>query len=163
MITLNDFLKWFRLINFIQHYMNNFKNVFIGKTFNEIIYEFTFVRISDLNISIFSDFIMLYKLNHFDAADVIAFVQTNAIKIYDKKHQIIHFQIKQWILLRLHKKYNISFTIILNHKLFQQYADFFKIVKRVKNLIYRLKFWKYWRIHSIFMMMMIFIRRYATD
>ena len=72
------------------------------------------------------------------------------MKIYDKKHQIIHFQVGQWVLLQLYKKYNISFTVILNHKLFQQYADFFKIVKRVKNLIYRLKFSKHWRIHSIF-------------
>ena len=53
--------------------MNNFKNVFISKTFNELIYESTFIRIFDLNILIFSNFIMLFKLIYFDAADVIAF------------------------------------------------------------------------------------------
>ena len=44
--------------------------------------------------------------------------------------------------LRLYKNYNISINLKIIKKLSQQYIDFFKVLKRVDKLIYRLKIFK---------------------
>ena len=58
-------------------------------------------------------------------------------------------KIDDYVHIRLHHEYDISFTVTLNKKLNQQYVSFFKILKKMKRLIYRLNLFFHWRIHSI--------------
>ena len=69
---------------------------------------------------------------------------------YDKKHKFIQFDKNDWVLLKLHKNYNISNTIVLDSKLSQQYTEFFQILKKIDTLAYKLNLSKEWRVHSIF-------------
>lgn len=89
MAILNDFSDWPSLVETIYRYINNSINVFISKTPNEIVYGFTPVCATDLAFSF--DFTMLFNLARINAAEVIAFAQMNALKIYDQKHQAVHF------------------------------------------------------------------------
>ena len=68
---------------------------------------------------------------------------------YDKEHNNYLFKINDWILLKLHKNYNISSTKIFEKKLSQQYVESFKIIEKIDNLIFRLTISKHWKIHSI--------------
>ena len=81
--------------------------------------------------------------------DVIIFAQMNVKYYYDRKHQLMFMKINDYVHIRLHHDYDISFIVILNKKLNQQYVDLFKILKKMKRLIYRLKLFTHWRIHSI--------------
>ena len=53
------------------------------------------------------------------------------------------FKIDDHILLRFHKKYDISFIEVLNKKLDPQYVKSFKMIERIDNLIYRLSIFIY--------------------
>ena len=68
---------------------------------------------------------------------------------YDKTHSNYQFKIDDWVLLKLHKDYNISTTKILRKKLSQQYVESFKITEKIDNLIFRLTISEHWRIHSV--------------
>jgi hypothetical protein len=68
---------------------------------------------------------------------------------YDRKHQYLNMRIDDYALLRFHKEYDIFATKILEKKLSQQYAELFKILKKMRNFAYRLKISNHWRIHSI--------------
>jgi hypothetical protein len=59
---------------------------------------------------------------------------------YDRKHHSIHLKIDDYALLRLHKDYFIFSFNILSKKLSQQYANFFRIIEKIDNLVYRLNF-----------------------
>ena len=54
-----------------------------------------------------------------------------------------------YILIRLHREYDISSTIVLKLKYNQQYVDFFKILEKIEHLIYRLNLLTHWRIHLV--------------
>ena len=69
--------------------------------------------------------------------------------VYDSNHVSLQMKIEEWILLRLHKNYELSFIKILNRKLSQQYVEFFKILEKINNLTYKLNIFKEWRIWSI--------------
>jgi hypothetical protein len=71
---------------------------------------------------------------------------------YDRKHQSLNLKIEDFALLRLHKEYNILAIKILDKKLSQQYAKSFKILEKMKNLIYRLNLSQHWRIHLVISM-----------
>ncbi len=68
---------------------------------------------------------------------------------YDKRHQFLDIKFDDHVLLRLHKEYDIPTTKILEKKLFDQYAELFKILERIKNLTYRLNLSQHWKIHSV--------------
>ena len=61
----------------------------------------------------------------------------------------MHMQKSDYALIKLHKKYDISFIVVLNFKYSQQYVNSFRILKRVKKLIYQLNLSTHWKIHSI--------------
>jgi hypothetical protein len=68
---------------------------------------------------------------------------------YDRKHQSLNMKVENYALFRLHKDYFISSIKILRTKLSQQYVEFFRILKKIDILIYRLNLSHHWRIHSI--------------
>ena len=57
---------------------------------------------------------------------------------------------KNYVYIRLHKKYDISITVILKLKYNQQYVESFRILKKIDRLTYRLKLSVHWRIHFVF-------------
>ena len=61
----------------------------------------------------------------------------------------MHMRKNDYALIKLHKKYDISFIVVLDLKYSQQYVDFFRILKRVERLVYRLNLSSHWRIHSV--------------
>ena len=69
---------------------------------------------------------------------------------YDWKHQFMFLRIKNWVLLRLHKKYSIFFIANIITKLAQQFVNSFRILDRVERLVYKLNISDHWWIHSIF-------------
>ena len=76
----------------------------------------------------------------FEVTDVIAFAQMTSKYYYDRKHQFLFMKTDDYVLIRLHHDYNISTIEVLDKKLSQQYVDSFKILEKIDNLTYRLKF-----------------------
>ena len=141
---LQDSKDWSIVISVMQRFFNN-SIISIDKSSNEICYDFTSLRSSNLisqNRQI--------KTNIFKSIqDIITHAQLLFKHIYDQKHQSLQLQVDEWILIRLHKNYNVSSTFILDKKLFQQYAEFFQITERIRNLAYRLAISSNWRIWSV--------------
>ena len=92
----------------------------------------------------------LSQIVRMKTVDVIAFDQMNFKFYYDRKHQSTNLAVDNWVQIRLHKNYNISFTVVLNSKFNQQYIAFFRVTKKIDRLIYKLNISREWIIHSIF-------------
>ena len=54
-----------------------------------------------------------------------------------------------YVFIKFHHDYDISFTIVFESKYNQQYVKSFRILKRVDKLTYRLDLFNHWRIYSI--------------
>lgn len=93
-------------------------------------------------------FIMFFKLAQINVPNAIAFAQIFALRIYNKKHQTIHYKIKNYVLLRLHKKYNILFTKNLGPDC-RNNTPVFCIIEKMSNLTYCLKLSKHWKINFV--------------
>ena len=70
-------------------------------------------------------------------AEMISFVNVKAKIQYDFNHQPIEFKKNNQIFLQLYKNYNLSGKPL--RKISSQQCDFFKIIKRVRRLVYKLK------------------------
>jgi hypothetical protein len=128
--------------------MNNSKFTIIEKSSNETIYEFTSVNSLDIikdSVSISFDSTRIRK----KVVDILIWTQMQMKMHWDHKRQHLNMRVNDYAFLRLHKKYSILVTKTLEKKLSQQYADLFRILKKVKNLAYRLKISNHWRIHSV--------------
>ena len=68
---------------------------------------------------------------------------------YDDKHTSIYMRKNDYVFIKLHHNYDISFIAIFKSKYSQQYVKSFRILKRIDKLIYRLDLFNHWRIHSI--------------
>jgi hypothetical protein len=138
--------NWSSHLFIIQFYMNNSTFTIIEKSSNEIVYKFISINSLDMTKDIIAfDSIRIRK----KIANTLTWTQMQMKSQYDRKHQYLNMKIDDYALLRLHKEYNISATKILEKKLSQQYADLFKILKKVENLAYRLEISNHWRIHSV--------------
>ena len=80
------------------------------------------------------------------AEDVIAFINIVVKVKYDASYTAVHISKGDMMFLRLHHDYTIS---DVNDKLIQQRVKFFKILKKIESLIYRLKFSLIMLIHSV--------------
>ena len=83
-------------------------------------------------------------------SDAIALTQSFFKHTYDNNHKLLQIKMKDWILLRLHKNYDVVFTIVLKFKLSSQYAESFRITEKIDNLVYKFDISANWRVHSIF-------------
>ena len=150
--TLKHSNRWFKMMSRFQRDFNN-AIINVDKSFNEVVYDFTSFQIS--NLSFLSNFLTnvlsLRKrrliIKH-EIIDVIAFEQMNVKFHYNRKHQSFNMKFEDYVLLRLHKEYKISFVI--NKKIDQQYVDLFFVIEKIDNLTYRLVISNNWRINSIF-------------
>ena len=128
----------------MQRVFNN-SVISIDKSFNEICYDFTSLR----NSNLISQNTQIKTNISKSIQDTIAHTQLLFKHIYDQKHQSLQLRVDEWVLIRLHKDYNISSTFVLNKKLSQQYAGSFQITERIGNLAYRLAISSNWRIWSV--------------
>jgi hypothetical protein len=147
LFCLNNLTKWFTCLSMIQSQMNNFM-ISLDKTLNEIVYEFIFVQSTDLTKNIIESQ-KFFTFTRKQIVDVVAWAQMIMKQNYDRKHHFIHLKVDDYALLRLHKDYFIFSFNILSKKLFQQYADLFRIIEKIDNLVYRLNFSNHWRIHFV--------------
>ena len=79
--------------------------------------------------------------------DIIIFVNTLTKTYYDKSHIALRLTRDNITYLRLHHEYEIS--DLVNRKLYHQRIGSFKILEKIKSLIYRLKLSSIMKIHSI--------------
>ena len=160
MITMKNLIEWSKMLLKIQRHINNSVFVTIDKSFNEVVYDFTSMQTVDLWKFVIVDEIsrqsLIDEVTFFvvararvKVADFIVFVQIKIKRHYDEKHKSMHMRESDYAFIKLHKKYDISFIAILKFKYSQQYVDFFRILKRVNRLIYRLNLSAHWKIHSI--------------
>ena len=147
--ALKNFFKWSNTLDALQRNLNNSSNS-TEKTFNEICYEFTSLRSADLirNDTFNSSLFKAQAKIHVN--DSVTLTQLLSKNIYDRNHHLLQMNVENWTLLRLHKNYDIFSTSVLKSKLFQQYAEFFRIIEKVDNLAYKLDISINWRVHSVF-------------
>ena len=163
LMCLKNSKNWFTVLNSMQREFNNTFSSTTTKTFNEICYDFTSCTSTDLinSFSIISNKILTRQT----VQNSIAFFQVMFKHYYDKRHSNHLFKIDDWVLLKLHKNYNISSTKILKKKLSQQYVESFKITEKIDNLIFRLTISEHWKIHSVISITQLkfFESSFATD
>ena len=146
-ITMKNFIKWSKVLSKIQKHINNFVFFIIDKSFNKVVYDFTSIQTTNLWKFVVVDVVnnqsFIDEINFFVAArvrvkiiDFIVFVQMKTKRHYDENHKSMHIRKNDYVFIKLHKKYDISFIVVLNFKYNQQYVDFFRILKRVNRLIY---------------------------
>ena len=158
--------KWLVVLSKIQRHLNNVVSTTIDKNSNEIVYEFISFQVDDFwkvfEIVIIVDvdnqmFIDAFVDINFNFAirvrvkivDSIIFAQMKIKRNYDNKHKSIYMREKDYILIKLHHDYDIFFIVVLEFKFSQQFVEFFRVLKRVERLVYRLNFSTHWHIHSI--------------
>ena len=84
-----------------------------------------------------------------EIVDSITFAQMKIKRNYDDKHKSIYMREKDYALIKLHHDYDILFIVVLEFKFNQQFVEFFRVLKRVERLVYKLNLSAHWRIHSI--------------
>ena len=144
--TLKDFRNWLTVLNLMQRKFNNIFSSTTTKTSNEVCYDFTSCTNTNLIDSSANSSKNLIRKS---IQDSIAFSQALFKHYYDKAHHNCQMQVNDWVLIRLHKEYNISSTMTLRKKLSQQYIDSFQIMKKIENLTYRLRISQHWNIHPV--------------
>ena len=141
--------RWSKILSRLQRDFNNV-TIVIDKSFNEISYNFTSIQF--LNLFLQKIFDLSLKNNRLiirlKTFDVIVFEQMNVKFHYDKKHQSLFIKSKNYVLIRLHKNYNILFVI--NKKIDQQYVESFRVIEKIERLFYRLIISNHWRIYLVF-------------
>ena len=143
--SISNIKNWSNtVINSIQRTFNNSISS-IEKISNEICYDF----ISLQSLDLFKNTAVTSTLSRTMIVDAIAMTQMYSKTIYDENHTSLKMQIEDWTLLRLHKRYKISSTIVLKRKLSEQYVESFQILEKIDNLAYKLNISSTWKIWSI--------------
>ena len=158
--TLKHFNRWLKILSRIRRDFNNFINVNIDCSFNEIIYDFSSITTMNLwksfsnqsiSVVVVVDNLFLKNnrlITRLKIVDVIVFDQMNVKFHYDRKHQSMFMKQKNHAFIKFHKKYNIFFVI--NRKYDQQYVEFFLIIEKIERFAYRFVISNTWRIHFVF-------------
>jgi hypothetical protein len=144
--SIQDIKEWSKVLSVIQAHINNIKTS-LGKISNEIVYGFFSMQPWDFlkEPTTTDDYTRFRK----QVSDIMAWTQMAMKHIYDRKHRSLDMKPEDYVLLRLHKGYNIPATKTLGKKLSDQYAGPFKILEKIGNLAYRLNLSNHWKIHSV--------------
>ena len=146
--TLEDVREWPRLLAKVQSFLNNSASASTGKTPNEVVYGFTPNRHVDLMSGR-----AINPATRVEVQDAIAFANMSAKHNYDRRHRALDIEAGDYVLLRLHKGYNIPSA--KSKKLSQQYAGPFKVIERIGRMAYRLDIPLHWRVHPVFSVAML--------
>ena len=136
---------WERLLPPIQAALNSSKKTSTGLSPHELMYGQPLRqpwnllrRISDRTFALRQD-----------AQEALAYAAIRMKEQYDKRHQPMHFEKGDKVLLRLHKGYNVPANKRLSRKLGQQFAGPFEVLQRVGRVAYRLDFPSKLKIHPV--------------
>lgn len=88
-------------------------------------------------------------------ANILIFININVKHYYDKYYIFIFFKKDFLVYLRLYKNYNIFVNIVIIYKLKQQYANLFKMLKKIDFFFYILDILKHWRVYSVFIIVIL--------
>ena len=88
-----------------------------------------------------------YRSTAIDVKNIIALIIIYVKEYYDNKHKAKFFKVSDMINLQLHWEYTV--LSIQNKKIEQQFIDLFKIIERIRHLIYRLNLSSHWHIHNV--------------
>ena len=165
---MKNSVQWSKMFSKIQRHINNVNSFVIDKNSNEIVYDFIFLQIVDLWKSFANFIVVVVDTNsslsfdifidvsfssvirvRIEIANFIVFAQMKIKRHYDDKHKSIYMRERNYAFIKLHHEYDILSTTILKLKFSQQFADSFRVLKRVKRLVYKLKLLFHWRIYSI--------------
>ena len=135
---MNSKINYVFALSFIQTQLNNAFNVVTNLSSNEINYDF---KMKDILIN-FNNIITAnsvdLSIKRFEyrqkAVDVIAFAAVKSKVYYDVKHTLILLKVDEYVYLRLHQDYQLSNKS--NRKFSQQRCELFKIIRRMRRLIY---------------------------
>ena len=150
MSTLDDVTAWPLTIPAIQSGYNNAISAPLGKSPNEVAAGFSLNQPLDLGAH---EKELLPKDRHIarlEAADAIAFAQTNSKYHYDRRHHPQFFREGDYALIRLHHGYNVPATVLTGRKYGLQYVGPFRVLARIGRLAYHLEVPNDWRIHPVF-------------
>ena len=120
---------------FLQTQLNNFVNVVIDFSFNEIIYDFKVRKVfTTLFVEQTIDLLTQRLEYQQKVIEVIVFVNVKTKIYYNVRYTLLLLNINNYAYLRLNYNYRLSSK--LNKKLFQQRYELFLIKKRVSKLTY---------------------------
>ena len=146
--TLEDITEWPLTIPAIQSAYNNSVSAPLIYSPNQVVYGFTLNQALDLGG--YEKEALPKEVARVEASDAIAFAQTTSKFHYDRRHQPQYFRKGDFVLLRLHKGYNIPANELTGRKYGQQFVGLFKVLERIGKLAYRLAVPDHWQIHSVF-------------
>ena len=141
-------INWRQALPFISAILNNSTNTATGFSPNELTYGF---RVND-NVNLLEDlppqdFEKLRLLKREAADEAISFANAMSKHRYDGKHTPLSVKPGDKVYLRLHHGYKIAGEG--NHKLHQQRAGPFEVLRKVGNLAYELKLSPIMKIHPV--------------
>ncbi len=139
-----------KLLSLIQIIMNNFSNVSIAISFNEILYDFKIAKSLDVLANNDDSFTSLEEervVLRAKTKEAISFVNVVMKIRYDQDRTLLHFEVENFVYLILHKEYTQS--KLTNKKFNKQRLELIKILNKIKNLVYKLNISFLWKIHSI--------------
>ena len=154
-IVIRFFIINYSNINFVltlsifQIQMNNFVNVIIDLSTNEINYEFK-IRETLSSLIIEKKIVDLFAQRlkyHRETINIIIFINIKTKIYYDVWHVSLMFKTNDYVYLRLHHDYQLLDRF--NKKISQQRCDFFFVKRRVDWLIYELNFSFVWRVYLV--------------
>ena len=114
--AMEDPSRWPKVLSQIQSRLNNTSSSTIGKTSNEIAYDFSLKKPLNLILAIDVPNACVARAN---AVDAISFALLNQKEYYNRKHQPLFMKVSDWAMLRLHKGYLIPFSAGVTKKLIQ--------------------------------------------
>ena len=153
-----DIIDFFKLLFFIQIIMNNSTNVSTKISFNEILYDFKILKVTDfLNNDLAKvrtddeNSAIIIEKERFRLRKKIEksifFAQTITKLRYDSKHSSLKLKKEDKVFIRLHKKYTQS--DLKNKKFSKQRVKSIIIFEKIDRLTYKLNISSTWKIHFV--------------
>ena len=141
-------INWFETFSYFTTANNNVVNATIDFALNELLYEFhvndTLTMLENLSAKNYSRF---RQIKREFAEKAMTFVNIMRKLRYDAKHIDFELIVGGYVYLCFYNDYTIS--DLINRKLNQQRVGFFKILKKIGTLIYRLELSFVMKIYSI--------------
>ena len=141
-------INWLKTLSYLTTTNNNATSVTIDFVLNELIYEF---RVNDsltlLKNLPTKNYNRLRQIKRKSVEEVMTFVNVMRKLRYDAAHIELKLTVDDYVYLCLYHDYTI--LDLINKKLNQQRVDFFKILKKINTLTYRLELSSIMQIHSM--------------
>ena len=152
-LFINKYEKnWFNLIAKVKYALNTTKNVFINIISFELLYEMksremlsSFIKTIkyDENVNIFIEIKNQFRNEIYD---VIKLTQTKMTVFFDKKHKVFEFIDSTYI--KLIKVETSKYHMLQVFSFSTKKIDFFRILKKMNELTYKLKLSNFMKIHD---------------